>query len=729
MAAAVKLTSSDTAHEITGGEGTKSWKLIYGKNPSAKFKVLLREVSPTRAYFSHGSWVRFIDTDKGVVIGRWDMPGEVTDIKPAGGEQVDIVYDERADSDTSFRNTCRLDPANPKLPTVTPGNLLLNRLPQTEPVLTIAPYRFGLLSSIGNPEQTRAALPVFREQARRDPLSPFFRLAEAHMLKVIGDPAAEQSYKGVLDVPMTTWMEWLMVAAALEQEGQHELFERAFDRAYGEYWKSGSDPRLFSPLITRLVLFTPWSRNKPTPEQRRNYIDKFYRLMPYGEATPLVWEMYAREVEKDGPPDLAKLWRARADDARNREFSYDTFAYILDPWVLALIASLLAAVTYGAVINRRYTAQNQYDMAAGKRQWTVLSLQNIVYWSRRERFAFIAVVVLAWIGFGCTGAYMSALLRVAASPLEPHSGSFAGSVTQWHFKNLPDSPARDLHLAQSYYQSGKLQEAEALYRATPEFAESWNNLGVLLQQTGRDAEAKRAYERALQIDPQLHEAEFNLGRGAKDFWTQRRQEYVGAAPMLAPPRIAQRRAAYLGGSGLRFWGPALLKGPFWTVAGKRSVSMFSALIGSGEDGWIAVVAGVLMLLLTAVTIALVMLPYREVTQPAARGQTILEVLFPGTAPQWGVLGGVALCAGVFFLLQVVLYLEVGAVGLLTYIAMPNLAHAYLVGSTAEVLRLTNPSVYWIFGAPATLWAMNAVWVLARRRRAKLGSAAPVAAGD
>src|SRR5207249_1272951 len=59
--------------EIRGGAGPASWVLHYGDSgdhgygdPKPQFVL----GSQNRAWFSHAGWLRLIDTDQGVVIGR-----------------------------------------------------------------------------------------------------------------------------------------------------------------------------------------------------------------------------------------------------------------------------------------------------------------------------------------------------------------------------------------------------------------------------------------------------------------------------------------------------------------------------------------------------------------------------------------------------------------------------------------------------------------------------------
>ena len=64
-----------------------------------------------------------------------------------------------------------------------------------------------------------------------------------------------------------------------------------------------------------------------------------------------------------------------------------------------------------------------------------------------------------------------------------------------------------------YADQGKLEEAEKIYRgiAEPDGTVLFN-LAVLLEDSGREREALQLYSQALELDPELADAHFNLAR-------------------------------------------------------------------------------------------------------------------------------------------------------------------------------------------------------------------------
>jgi len=127
-----------------------------------------------------------------------------------------------------------------------------------------------------------------------------------------------------------------------------------------------------------------------------------------------------------------------------------------------------------------------------------------------------------------------------------------------------------------------------------------------------------------------------------------------------------------------------------------------------------------VLLLYAVTI-LFLFPAREVTQPPGKLQTLWEVLFPGTSPAWKMLGGLALVAWCYFLIQDLLILWIGSPYFIARIAFPNLNGAYGVPAPSDLRELCKlflrPSWIWVYLAPAVLFVVNLFLVLRARRRA------------
>ena len=100
--------------------------------------------------------------------------------------------------------------------------------------------------------------------------------------------------------------------------------------------------------------------------------------------------------------------------------------------------------------------------------------------------------------------------------LEPVDAARAQDAYRRALDLRPDHAEAQLNLGRLLHEAGRLAEAEAFYRraldASPEDATAAFNLGVALQDLGRFPEAVASYEQALDSDPEYADAHFNLAR-------------------------------------------------------------------------------------------------------------------------------------------------------------------------------------------------------------------------
>jgi len=567
---------SVTVLEVTGGTGQHAWRLRYGTLPQwttiTGIKVVgaqLVQIDKSHAYFSHGGWLRLIDTEKGVVIGRWRFPGQIASIL-LEGNRTQIALDQLElglGEDRPLRVTLSFDPAAPPAPYWPIGWLGLYRLPETE---VLSAFRVGPPVGVSGaktpPEQARESIPDLQEQVAHDPCSPWARVYLGKLLRDAGDPRASTVLREAVQVPTTDFTELLPISAFLDQIGERDIAREAFERGYRDYLERGNDPRLQISLLGMLVTYhvQAWTTSNAASEYSQEIVERIYRLCPNAEGAPFAWQLYADYWQKAGKANLAQVWRARAEEARRNSLSFASpgTGDVADRALLVVFASILSVIVYVLVLHARYGPQRRFDRAAKKRPsgfWQVWGFRLAGYWSRRERVAFLSIVLAGWFAMGVAGQYVQTMLRIASSPISMGMGSYAGPETSRFLdRSLPATPERDLLRAFSYQQSGENKMAEPLYRSLPNFAESWNNLGVILKTAGKKQEARQAFERALRLDPSLAEAALNLGRPSQSYWTDLHQKYLPGRPMLAPPKGGRILHAFFGGSFVDVWLRALL---------------------------------------------------------------------------------------------------------------------------------------------------------------------------
>ena len=726
------------------------WQIEYGTNPH--FDKWVKNESAAQAWFAHGLWLRRIDTKKGVVTGRWQFPGKVLEIASAGsgGYEVTVLVEEGFTNEAGESKRpmkIAFDPPRSAIPFWPTGNLLLLRMTLTEMDSGFGFRVQGIRGEKVTAGQSREAgektpefinkldattarqfLPHFEELARRDSFTPFIQAALAKLLRDAGDPRADAAFRQAIEIPGAEYVELFQLAFYLERFGEREAARAAFDRAYHLFWERGNDPRLLTFLIDRLIYFvTPhWPpEQQPPGEVRREILERIYLVAPHAEGAELAWKLYSEQLEREGDTAAARNWRARAEDARQNSLLLMDLDFVgrLDQFVWILPGGVLAGVIFVVVLYLRYRPQRRFDQAARRRA----PLLNLAYWSRRERLGFAAIALAAWLGTGFATCWAVVLLHYASLPTGLANGSFAGPAGEHVFQHrLPATPERDLLLAISRHQSGENAQAEALYRRLPQFAESWNNLGVLLKNAGREDEARQAFERALEIDPALAEAALNLGRpqvagesaAGASFWAQVYATNQPGRPMLAPPRRPQLMRAFAGG-GLYRTALRALAGPF-AAGGLRVGQLLGESVGLGRLYQVG------CLLLAALALGLLFaVPTQPVTQPPGRWQSVREALFPGTSPSWGVFGGVVLLGWTYSIIQLLLVWIYGTPRIFLSISAPNLVRSYGIPwevSTGRLLQDLGPGWPWLIVPPLLIFAVNLALVLRARNRERSVSA-------
>lgn len=707
--------------EVAGGSGANAWVIRYGTQafmlPEPRRTTQVASGEGDTAWFSHGSWLRLLDTRKGVVIGRWRFPALIVGLKPEGSRvQVEILDEESILR--SFRVTVLLDPAAPQVPQWPYNEWVFARVPWAEA---------GMLRSLAQTpvavETAKRRLPEVEQTLARDALSPWIFVTHGKLLKDLGDARYRASLERAVRMPNLDFTELLPISSYLDSIGEHDLASEAFERGYRDFWQRGYDPRLFTILMNRWVLYSPPYRDvREVPEKlQAELIERTYRLVPNGEGAEIAWRYYADHLARTGPPDLAQLWEKRAREAGGQTgfFSSQVLTAVSDTMFIFMPAAVLALLLFVLVLYYRYRRQRKLDLAARKRGWGLargFSFFGLEYWSRRDRFGFLLIVLAAWLLTGLASVYVGAILRLDAAPMAMGSGNLAGPVNAWYFENrLPPTPERDLLLALSYHQSGEREKAERLYRSLPQFPEAWNNLGVLLKEAGRENEAQQAFRRALELDPSLAEAALNLGQPPSTLWTELHQKYDPGRPMLAPPSPTRLVRAALSRTWAGIFADAL--------AGPVRLGLIERLYrGEAMSG--VRVASIVFLVALALAVAMIFLiPVREVSVPAARGHVVWEALFPGTSPVYAFLGGPVLYLWMAFLVQDLFIFWKGTARILTWIGTPNIATNYalpFLSSTQEMLKIggpINPGWTWVLVAPLVIFAVNLFLVWRSRRAA------------
>jgi tetratricopeptide (TPR) repeat protein len=641
--------------------------------------------------------------EKGLVTGRWRFPGLRISSLAWKDDHLQVQVEDYGFGQAISATTIDFNPDKPQLPYWPTGLIWSSSTPELE---TYCCHTAGF----NDIAQANQWLSETENAVKRDPLSPWFRIELAHIYKALGRPEAAELFEQAIRLDPEDYSELLRISPTLDDDGLSQLANEAFERGYSEFWKRGMDPRLNSVLLSALVLYP--NPRRISDRLRPELIDRRFRIAPWVEAAGYAWDSYADVLGSAGKSQEAMLWHKRATEARQK--SLFIFSRTMMRWyeiALTLVpAADLAAVFFILALYLRYLPERRLQTRAHQPGFARrFAFFNIEYWSRSDRIAFFLIGAASWLALGAAGALTQIRVRSVSMPLSAGMGSLGGPETRWFFENrLPASPERDLLLAIGYQDESQTVKAGELYRQLPQFAESWNNLGALLQESGKAVEAHQAFEQALRLEPSLPEARWNLEHKPQNFWTEMHQKFVPARAMIAPPSREHFLRAFGAGSLFQF-GLQTLGGPFTTYAVMQSSIRF-VIPRPFSAAFILTVAE-----FAAGLLILLVLPYRDVTQPSYGSQLFLEYLFPGISPQWRWSGGIVLMLWSALLVQWLLSLA--GVGTATFGGFPNIQRGFGVPAAPQPANVFQQNAPYILAGLALLYVINAVLIRRSRRQA------------
>ncbi len=689
--------------EIAGGGGANAWHIQYGTPTTGSRPKLIALPGPgTTAYFSHGVWLRRIDTERGVVTGRWRFPGTAITALTAKDDHLQLEVEEQGPENRSFRRVLEFNPdddSNQSRIPFWPGFWFYLAPSQSE---------MNCFCNLPNlkPEQARRWLPEAENAALRDPLSPWLRVALAHVYKALDKAEADNLLDDAAVTGPADFGELFRLSATLDSEGHPAAARQAFERGYEDFWRKGNDPRFVSSLFARIFTYSlpPGVLEQARPE----LIERLYKVGPWVEGADYAWAAYATALKNTGDFQEAQKWSQRAAEARTKSL-FPLNPTLQKSFVIATVlvaAAGLACFLYFLTAFVRYFPERRIHPES--------TFFNVDFWNWRDRIQFLTIVLIGWLSAGVMGSLVTFTAGTAAVPIGVMSGSFAGPVTIAHFENLPATPDRDLLLAMAYHQDGQLPKAEALYRNLPQYPESWNNLGSLLKDSGRLQEARQAFDRALELDAGMSEARLNLGNAPSDLWTELHRTYLPDRGMLTPPKPERVRGALGIGSTSQIAAHSLF-GPLELA---RGLERFARLRSPAPRLFIPLIALVVILLIILVT-ACITRPVRDVTQAPPPLHTILALLLPGTGAAWRYLGGITLTMWTFAALQLLLLTTRPRLPLSPFVSSPMIRRAFGVPLSSGV----SPSDISSIGLPlpailGLLFALYGVNFLTRLRATK-----------
>lgn len=388
------------------------------------------------------------DLIAGRVVARTRFPALIHELTPAPGDEpaVDVLVQGNPGEPTDLVIRYRLGAA-------APGRGAWSVLALTG---TIADAD-GVAEGGGDDAIARLAA-----ASVRDPLNPHLHVHRGLLLRDAGRAAeADQALDAGLAIEGAPWSDWLRVSRTLEDHGDGDRAERAFQRGFDAMLAAGVRPERVRSLLG-FTLFVPRDAMREAiaagdVARADRIATRVWKLSPHGEGSRYAWLQLAAWLRGHGRADLAEAWDARAADGGTvwgAPKGSLADAWNVDLWVPPLFALLLAAPLVALLIGLRRGADSR-DPA-----------RRVGLGHRAVDLAAVLLPLCAAMVFQVRiDAELASVGRLAASPVGLYLDAVEPGTPEWLRDRLAPSSARDRYLA---YTTAELDALRAGGRAEVE---------------------------------------------------------------------------------------------------------------------------------------------------------------------------------------------------------------------------------------------------------------------
>lgn len=682
-ASAQLVVSGQQVHFVD--EGRVVWQQTF---PPALGRVVRPVSLGNNEYLGVGPVVFAFDR-QGRVLGRADLPGQVTSFESGAG----MV---RVTGQGYERLTLTL----PGEEGDTPFGVEERVVFPPDPLVT------GWLAHFA------ASVPEEDVQAtaRRFPLNPFLALREARTAMQEGDFAGAKaavcrSLSGPLPFPV-----WTALAAQLDAAGFPDAADIALKRAKQDAAVRGLDPAVPMSRAALGAYGNPSGYVDTLLEQNRLaradvWLNFLRELYPRFEGGDLLFSRYADILDAQGRSGEAEEWRQFTRSLRGGTLynlgPRDTLR-LRDAARLASFALLLAlAAALVTLTAKGWKAQGEdlRPLGGRYRSWRQplerLRLNTLSYASFGERLMLLtlcAALLSALAGWQWANQTGRALQAPALGVGTYGGGWGQAQLGAGNLDTLRQRPGPATYFLSGLAAQldGDLAQARSLYIRAGNDACAINNLGVIAQTRDDAPQARSLYQRALTLQPDLSAAAYNLGRNPSTPELAFQRTYRPGEPRLCYPdrRTLARTVSSDAGEVLR----QVVTDPLGFLSGHRPNSplawvMFATLLGLG---------GLLVLLL---------IPRAGTAQTRVqplRSQA-LALLLPGTGFLGNAWGGVLLVTWASVL-----------IGLLAY-ARPSLFATFPAFQSLAVRNTLLSVLLGLYGLNILIFGLSRAAAYRRRR--------------
>lgn len=649
-AAALELTvEGGVVRGTTEAGNTWSRRVLDQESVEASDQEVLIAAHGEHAYACARGNLYELDGPSGLVRWRQLMPGSCAGLT-SSGDALSITIAGEADG-PRWERTFEVTEEGVEMPFIMPDMLaafLTMRLANEAMPAPIAELTKELDDGEAPtlPEEHReAAYEALEELGARaiaDPTNPWYLFRRAQVYQLLGDKrAAQRTYASIFDLDERHHLELMRLAQPLDRVDP-KLGDRAFAMAMRSLLARGFEPNLNRSLVSVMIwlgkppkkagdaAYDPTSpRDAAVLERRAKRLAYF---APRVEGATHFYNALYEAARERGDKESAARWRL----LRNESYPY---RFIAGPSRDAAVTGDLLNVYIS--VGLAFWLLFMVKLARSGLDRVSQESSKLVRWNlvnrltRGELLGMIGIVLLSFWALRRVSAGVAIIGVLAAAPLGLLEGTLAHpSAIRFIEERGGDNDMSTFMMGLSAQQAGDTQQARERYEQLPDDARAVHNLGVLLHQEGDVEQAQEKWRAALELEPDLTAAKYNLGQEPRSLRAQQQKLFVPGVPLIATPSPAHWE---------RLWRESIrgvpLSNPFAVI------TLVDGISPQGEDGalrsWASAAPAAALALLVIAFMLIGLVKRGEIVEHQRKLSLpgyAASMLIPGASRHWSVAG-------------------------------------------------------------------------------------------
>ncbi len=550
------------------------WNISF---PSIKDKhQLLGPTAPIngKIYLAYSSFVMELDIQKAQFTNRYQILGEITDIKSRGNKLIiKTFYGVRGkvwDKEPLIVATPEQLQVVANFGTITNRdyqNIYMKRK-DAEQLSNIIDriYISSLLEKKYDLEKLEAVRQEYIKAVATDTTNPWYYI----YLGLISDDIGKKVYSMVylqkaLEVYGLVFYDYFQLSTFYENISQYSLADKAFELGMKDFFGRGYTPEQLTSTQS-LMNYTTWlipaiNKHKDKDVERTLLLmERFYQLAPYKDGNYNILNSVVKYLIDKGRLPEARQWKIRADSSRGFFFPGDYSLLLADIGLNMFLACMIAFLLFGVIYLIRDLSQFIEDMKHKKISYKQFFLRR--YFTKRNIYSFVILYAFSLAMLGLSSNTLGLISKMVKEPASINSGTWGNYATVKYFsRDLGITPERNLFLAIANQQLKDYQKAKELYQ-TMSMPEAYNNLAIIYIKQNKKELAIKELKKALLIDKYMLEARYNLALIDPKAKEPKREEkvellkkYYPHLPMLALPEEKYYRKAFYSGFTVQNFNP------------------------------------------------------------------------------------------------------------------------------------------------------------------------------